>query len=329
MLGTFTRCARELAVPVQPADGAPPPEIVWLDLRSPSEEEVRYVERTLGISMPSREEMREIEASARVYEEGEALFLTATLVFHADEPVPATTEVTFILKGDRLVTLRYDDPQPFRTLRNRLERSGATLASAQAVLFWLMDQIVARLADILEKTDHDVDQLAGAIFGAAGKSGKKAPDRPDLVEAVERIGRSGDTTAKLRESLLTLQRVLLAVGTNELAAAGNKKETRARAKALVRDVQSLLDHTTFLSQKTAFVLEATLGLINIEQNQIIKIFSVVAVVFLPPTLIASIYGMNFEHMPELAWPLGYPFALAVMVLSAVMPYLLFKRRGWL
>ena len=329
MLGTFTRCARELAVPEQPGDGAPPPEIVWLDLCSPSEEEVRYVERALGISIPSREEMREIEASARVYEEGEALFLTATLVFHADEPPPATTEVTFILKGDRLVTLRYDDPQPFRTLRHRLERAGATLATAQAVLFWLMDQIVARLADILERTDHDVDTLSGAIFGAAGKSGRRTADRPDLVEAVQRIGRSGDITAKLRESLLTLQRVLLAVGTSELVGASNRKDVRARAKALVRDVQSLLDHTAFLSQKTAFVLNATLGLINIEQNQIIKIFSVVAVVFLPPTLIASIYGMNFEFMPELAWPLGYPFALALMVLSAVLPYLLFKRRGWL
>lgn len=329
MLATLTRFARDYRV-VEPSPevelGA---DVIWLDLRSPSAEEVRFVERALGIAVPSREEMQEIEASSRVYEECEALFLTATLLFHADEPPPATTEITFVLKGDRLVTLRYEDPQPFRTLKSRLERTGAGLATGQAVFFWLMEQIVARLADILEKTDLEVDTLSSKIFGAANKNGKRSADQPDLVDTVERIGRSGDTTAKLRESLLTLQRVLLAVGVSELAALGNKKDTRTRAKALLRDVQSLLDHTAFLSQKIGFLLEATLGLINIEQNKIIKIFSVVAVVFLPPTLIASIYGMNFEYMPELSWPLGYPFALALMVLSAVLPYWLFKKRGWL
>ncbi len=328
MLGTFTRGARELVVHEQLPAAPLAPEIVWLDLRAPSPAEVRLVAEALGVSMPSREEMREIEASARVYEENEALFATATLVIHADEPPPATTEVTFILKGDRLVTLRYDDPQPFRTIRPRLERAGAGLVSAQAVLLWILEQIVARLADVLEKTDVEVDGLSRRTFGGTGRNGKLAP-RPDLVEIVERVGRAGDTAATVRESLLTLQRVLLALATSELAAGGNRKETRARAKATLRDVQSLLDHTTFLSQKIGFLLEATLGLINIEQSNIIKIFSVVAVVFLPPTLIASIYGMNFEHMPELSWPLGYPFALLLMVLSAVLPYWLFKRRGWL
>jgi magnesium transporter len=329
MLATLSRFAREYQVVEASPEGELAPEVIWIDLRAPSPEEVRFVEQVLGIAMPSREEMQELEASSRVYEESEALFLTATVLVHADEPPPATTEITFVLKGDRLVTLRYEDPQPFRTLRSRLERSGAGLGTGQAVFFWLVEQIVARHSDILEKTDLEVDTLSSTIFGAASKNGKDTAAQPDLVDTVERIGRSGDTTAKLRESLLTLQRVLLAVGVSELAAVGNRKDTRARAKALVRDVQSLLDHTTFLSQKIGFLLEATLGLINIEQNKIIKIFSVVAVVFLPPTLIASIYGMNFEYMPELAWPLGYPFAVILMLLSAVLPYLLFKRRGWL
>jgi magnesium transporter len=329
MLAILSRFARELQPLAEPPAGELSPEAIWIDLCSPTPEEVRFVERTLGIAVPSREEMQEIEASSRVYEEGEALFLTATLLFHADEPPPATTEVTFVLKGDRLVTLRYEDPQPFRTIKTRLERSGGGLGTAQAVFFWLVDQIVARLADILEKTDLDVDDLSAAIFGAAAKRRAEAGERIDLVRTVDRIGRSGDTAAKLRESILTLQRVLLAVATSPLVSGSNRKEVRARAKALVRDVQSLSDHTTFLSQKTSFLLEATLGLINIEQNNIIKIFSVVAVVFLPPTLIASIYGMNFEYMPELSWPLGYPFALALMVLSAALPYWLFKRRGWL
>ncbi|MDW8371735.1 MAG: CorA family divalent cation transporter, partial [Geminicoccaceae bacterium] len=138
MLATYTRCAREMIVHERPPEGELPAELVWIDLRSPTPEEIRFVEQTLAIAMPSREEMQEIEASSRVYEENEALFLTATLVFHADEPPPGTTEVTFVLKGDRLVTLRYEDPQPFRTIRSRLERAGAGLASAQAVFFWLV-----------------------------------------------------------------------------------------------------------------------------------------------------------------------------------------------
>jgi magnesium transporter len=326
MLAMFLRGQRDQALPDLSADLLPE-DAIWLDMREPSPEEIAFVRRTVGIEMPTREEMREIEASARVYEEDGALFLTATVLVNADTPPPGTTEVTFILKGERLVTLRYADPQPFRTMPMRLERQGPGLASAQGLLFWLIELIVARIADVLERASLDIDTLSGEIFGAANT--KRKEERPDLLRAIERIGRAGDTAARARESLLTIARILLSLGAAELLPPGSKKEARTRAKALNRDVASLTDHAAFLTGKISLLLEATLGMINIEQNAIIKIFSVVAVVFLPPTMIASIYGMNFEFMPELHSILGYPMALLLMLLSAVIPLLYFRRRGWL
>jgi magnesium transporter len=337
MLGTFKRYGRALET-VEVAEGPTlsdpriPEEIVWLDLHGPTTEEKRFVERGLGIEVPTREEMREIEASSRVYEEGEALYLTLTVPVNADEPPPTSTEITFIIKGDRLVTLRYAEPRPFRGMSARLERQGALLPSGLTVFFWLVDAIIARLADVLERATADLDHLSHEIFdSAAGKSGKPGDERerPDLVEALSRIGRNGDTASKIRDSLLTLQRILLVVGVTERVPAVARKDARQRARALNRDVGSLIDHCGFLSSKINLLLDATLGLINIEQTNIIKIFSVLAIVFLPPTLIASIYGMNFAVMPELRWGWGYPFAILLMVLSAILPYLFFRHRRWL
>lgn len=326
MLAMFLRGQRDQARVDLAADGLPE-DAVWLDMREPTPEEAAFVRRAVGIEMPTREEMREIEASARVYEEDGGLFLTATVLVNADTPPPATTEITFILKGDRLLTLRYADPQPFRTMPARLERQGPGLGSASAVLFWLIEHIVARIADVLERASLDIDTLSGEIFGAA--NAKPKGERPDLLRAIERIGRAGDTAARARESLLTIARILLSLGATDFLPPGSRKEARTRAKALNRDVASLTDHAAFLSGKINLLLEATLGMINIEQNAIIKIFSVVAVVFMPPTMIASIYGMNFDFMPELDWGLGYPLALLLMVLSAVLPLLYFRKRGWL
>jgi magnesium transporter len=331
MLYSYRRGAREV-VPVEAAALAQlPPEVIWLDMVEPSEAETEAVEHWLGIEMPTREEMREIEASSRVYEADDAAYLTATLLYLADNPPPLTTEVSFILKSHLLVSLRFATPQPFRTLRQRLERlerhATQQLSTAQGVLLWLIDAIIARLADVMERAQQDIDELSMRIFGAA--RAEKAGERPDLLEAMARIGRNGATLSKVRESLHTLDRALLAIGVTELLPPDCRKEARQRAKALSRDVQSLTDHVGFVSSKIDLLLEATLGMINIEQTNIIKIFSVLAMVFLPPTLIASIYGMNFDVMPELHWAWGYPLALALMVLAAVIPYAYFKRKGWL
>lgn len=323
MLRLFGRGAREIrdadtcALTDQLAD------VIWIDMLQPTDGEVDEVEAAIGIEMPTREEMREIEASARVYVEDGAMYLTATLPVHVDTEKPELSEVSFILKGDRLVTLRFADPQPFKTLALRLDRHGAGLDSGQAVFFWLLDALIARLADILERAALEVDGLSSEVFKAAHG------ERPDLVGAIAKVGRTGGLSARVRESLLSLNRICLFIGQAELFPPPLRKEARARAKALNRDVLSLTAHADFLNNKVTFALDATLGLINIEQTNIIKIFSVLAMVFLPPTLIASIYGMNFSMMPELGWPLGYPFALLLMVISAALPYVWFKRKGWL
>ena len=235
-------------------------------------------------------------------------------------------EITFVLKGERLLSLRYADPQPFRGIAGRVERHGGAMNSRLAVFLWLVDQIVARTADVLERASLDIDTLSREIFGAATQPKR---ERLDLLVAIERIGRSGDTAARDRECLLTLARIVLAVGASELFPLAQKKEARTRAKATHRDIASLTDHATFLASKINLLLDATLGMINIEQTNIIKIFSVLSIVLLPPTLIASIYGMNFDFMPELQWSLGYPFSLTLMLLSAFIPFWYFRRRGWL
>lgn len=305
--------------------GILPDRLVWVDLSSPSAEEEALIERLLDIDVPTREDMEEIEISSRLYYEDGAAFMTATVPAQTDSPTPEMAPVTFVLAGERLITVRYHEPRPFRTFPMRAEKTAMPCGNGEAVLIALLEAIVDRLADILERAGRDIDKLSRGIFKQS--AGKPAKSR-DFQDVLEQIGREGDLTSNIRDSLVTLDRL---VGFLAQVTASRKgdKDLRVRVKTLARDIRSLTDHSGFLSQKITFLLDATLGMINIEQNAIIKIFSVVAVIFLPPTLVASIYGMNFEVMPELSWPFGYPFALLLMVGSAILPFLFFKRRGWL
>jgi magnesium transporter len=301
------------------------PDHVWIDLLCPTAEEEQAVEQVLCIEVPTREEMQEIEISSRLYREDGALFMTATLMSQTETEQPQAEPVTFILVGERLVTIRYSEPKPFQIFAGRAARMGAAVARGEAILLALLDAVVDRTADILERLAADLDRLARDVF--EHQSARPTKTR-DFQEVLRQIGRKGDINSKLRESLVSIGR-LLAFLSQGLETQKGSREARARIKTLYRDAHSLTDHASFQSNKINFLLDATLGMINIEQNAIIKIFSVAAVVFLPPTLIASIYGMNFEHMPELRWLAGYPLALALMVLAAILPYLYFKRRGWL
>ena len=298
------------------------PSAIWIDLAEPSREEEAAVEDLLGHGVPTREEMDEIEISSRLYLEDGGAFMTAMLPAHADGDAPQMAPVSFVLTHDRLVTIRYHEPRAFRSFPPRAERTAMHLPDAETILIALLEAIVDRLADILERVAHEIDGVSRATFRGTGKP------RQDIRALLEEIGRKGDVTSNIRDSLLTLERL---VGFLSIVPGQRKasKENRERVKTLSRDVRSLLDHAGFMAQKVTFLLDATLGMINIEQNAIIKIFSVAAVIFLPPTLVASIYGMNFEHMPELDWLLGYPFAIGLMILSAILPYLYFKHRGWL
>jgi len=301
-----------------------PERCVWVDLLEPTLAEERAVERLLAIDVPSREEMREIETSNRLYEENGTLYMTATVVTKIDTDRPESAAVTFILTHNRLITNRYVDPLPFRRFVAYAERHPQAATTAPGILAGLLESIIERTADVLERVGLGLDDLSASVFAPAKKGGTRARD---LRGVMERIGRDGDLTSKARESLVTLARQLTFI--QQSAAAQLPNELRSRYRSMSRDVLALSDHASFVANKSSFMLQATLGLINIEQNNIIKIFSVAAAVFLPPTLIASIYGMNFHVMPELDWPYGYPLALLIILVSAVLPYSFFRRRGWL
>src|SRR6059058_390848 len=292
---------------VTEADLAALPEnAVWVDLVKPTAAEDKAVERLAGIAVPTREDMQEIEISSRLYIENAARYMTATLMCAADTDNPRTTAVTFILASHRLVTVRYDAPKPFMLVENKLARYCSPGITGEMVLMELLDAVIDRTADILERAGH-------------------AKRYSDILIA---IGRKGDLTSKVRESLVSIGRVVTFVAA---AVEGVKwtKDMREQLKTMQRDVISLTDHASYLSNKITFVLDAMLGVVNLEQNNIIKLFSVMAVVLMPPTLIASIYGMNFKIMPELEWVHGYPYALVAMLLAAVGPYVFFKWKKWL
>ncbi|MFV3075807.1 magnesium transporter CorA family protein [Niveispirillum fermenti] len=321
------RAYRMVAGRNEAVDGTPGPDALrqscWIDLNAPSAAERRLVEQTFGIELPTREEMREIELSSRLYREAGGAFMTATVLCRADAPVPETMDITFVLTGETLITLRFDDPKPFYGFHNQVSRQSVRLDSGVSAFLSLLDAILDRIADVLEGAGRDVTAVAQELID--GHQGHLNSDQQHLL--LKRVSRAHDLTAKARESLVTLTRIIAFTATvRELA---NDKGLRPRLKTLGQDAQSLADYTAFLSSNIAFQLDALLGVVGIEQNNIVKIFSVAAVVFLPPTLVASIYGMNFHFMPELDWPYGYPMALALMVMSVIVPFLYFKRRGWL
>jgi magnesium transporter len=285
-----------------------PPGAIWLDLLNPTLEERRKVDRALGLEMPTRADMEEIEISSRLYQEDNTLFMTAMVMAQTDTDLPTADAVTFVLTPERLITIRYIDPQPFRTYALRCERSLVNAGGrAELVLMQLLDAVVDRMADILEKTGADVEIISAEIFSPVSSSmGKR-----DFQSILRRLGQKHGLTSKMRESLLTIMRMLTFL-TQSLDSKANK-DVRAHVKTLVRDVQSLQDHSSFVATKVSYLQDGTLGLINNEQNNIIKIMSVASIVFLPPTLFASIWGMNFHHMPELDEIWAYPFAIGVIV----------------
>ena len=309
---------------VEHAPPAPfPDEFLWADLFEPTVEEEKAVESLLTVDVPTRDEMKEIETSNRLYEEGNAVYMTATVGSRLDSELPESSAITFILANDRLITNRYVDPTPVRRFMQYVERSPAACTSSATLLAGLLESFVERIADLLERVQGELDTVSHTIFGR--EHGQ--PSSADLQAMIRKIGANGDLVSKARESLVSFQRLLMYV--QQATTVALSQDQRGRYKSTLRDVQSLSDHAGFLANKIQFLLDAVLGLINLEQNNIIKIFSVAAVMFLPPTLVASVYGMNFHRMPELDKAWGYPLALVLMVVSAVVPYLYFRRRGWL
>ncbi len=302
-----------------PADLATDPEALrralWLDLIDPTEEELAQVSRLLRQELPDPEDVEEIEASSRFYEDEVGLHIHS-LFLHEVEGRPRNTSVAFTLTDDRLITLREREIPAFRLLRMRVRHNAHLVKDPLQMVLNLFEIKVDALADTLEELHQELENVSAQVLERSDA---------DLEIALDALARSEDTNGKVRLCLMDTQRAL-----SFLIRRGRLEAEQLRwTRDLLHDVDSLLSHNNFVFDKINFLMSAAQGFINIEQNQIIKIFSIAAVVFLPPTLVASIYGMNFELMPELHWQWGYPLALGLMLAAGVAPYWYFKRKGWL
>ncbi len=303
---------------------------VWIDMVHPTAEEDRLVEKLTGVSIPTRDDMAEIEESSRFYSENGALYLIAPLLHAMETDKPGISPVSFILHGKLLVSVRYAEPRSFTNYAARAAKAGSGLVNAKCdglfILLGILESATDRIADILETVAQELNESSHSMFAKGNR--RSAMTNARFKALLTRIGGQGDFLSKVRESLAGLDRMCAYLAANNKVATANK-DVRTWIKSIDRDVVSLEHHVDFLSNRITFLMDTMVGLISVEQNAIIKIFSVAAVAFMPPTLVASIYGMNFQHMPELAQTWGYPLALAAMVMSAVLPLVYFRWRGWL
>ena len=300
------------------SDGA-----AWLDLLDPTEEERALAGQLTGLRMPTRQDVEEIESSSRVYVEDETFYLSTPLVRRTHELV-FSAPVGFVLSRDHLVTIRYSDYPVFDLVGKRLARQAAPHDAEDSILL-LLEAIVDRLADLLEMSGRQLDQLSKQIFQTPDARVRNV-DRM-MRGLLQKVGQETDLVSGVRDSLLGMQRIALYMSENGERLC--QERFRTRLTLLSKDIGSLNDYDGQLNNKVQFLLDATLGFINIEQNNGIKILTVVSIVGIPPTLIASIYGMNFKDIPELGWTYGYWYALTLMAATVVLPMFWFWRKGWL
>ncbi|MFL6726527.1 MAG: magnesium transporter CorA family protein [Sphingomicrobium sp.] len=304
-----------------------PDTATWVDLEEPTVEEEALVERCIRMDVPTESEMAEIEPSSRLYERDGALYMTVSVLFGVQDGDPRTAPISFVLTDNRLVTVRYATPKPLRAFAEHARRDPTLVKDAPTALVRMLDSIIDRLADELENVSADIEETSARIFHKNVDERRIPAAR--LTALLTRIGRTQTLLTKIRYSAVSTIRMLSFLsGANRFHEAA-QSETRHHLTSLSADATSLSEHASFLSDNVTFLLDASLGLISIEQNAAMKLFSWAAVVFLPPTLIAGIYGMNFHHFPELGWRFGYPMALVLMLASAIGPYVYFKRRGWI
>ena len=313
-------CAACEAVVIDVAGGwTMPADTLWIDLIEPTREEDVAVEQALGIAIPTRAEMSELEASSRLYRESGASYVTADILHRGDDDLPGIDPVTFILTTGPMVTIRYFDPRPFTLFTDKLERDPALCSTGADMFLNLMEAIIDRASDVLSGLTGKVEGVGTHVFAEGRTVGFK--------HLITKLGRAHIANSRIEQSLAGLSRVFAFVGADDWFE--HADEPREHLRSLARDAASLIAHNQAVASGINFQLSAALGLINIEQSSIFKMFSIFTAVLMPPTLIGAIYGMNFEHMPELRWAEGYPMALGLMVLSALAPLVYFKRRGWI
>ena len=304
-----------------------PPGATWIDLEEPTREEEQLTENMVGVQLPTPEDLAEIEPSSRLYELNGALYMTMSVLFGISEGHPKSVPMGFVLTGDRLVTIRYEAPKPVMVFMDHVRREPSLVKDAATVLVRMLDAIIDRLADELENSGREIDQISHGIF--RGRLDERRIPAHRLTALLTRIGRAQSLLARIRETAVSTSRLLSFLHGSGALKTAEREAARNHAASLSTDVTSLVDHSSFLADNLTFLLDASLGLISVEQNAAMKVFSWVAVVLMPPTLVAGIYGMNFRNFPELDWTFGYPMALGIMALSAVLPFAVLKRLGWI
>ena len=302
-----------------------PKGAIWIDLLEPTKEEEKLAEKLVGTNIPTRAELAEIEPSSRLYQRRSAAFMTMSVLYGIDDGHPDSDPIGFILTDKHVVSIRYIDPKPFVIFAEHVYAEPDIGGDPNSLFVRLLDTIIDRLADEFEAAGRDIESISQQIFQRHAHRGRSPELR--LEALLMRIGKAQQLLAKLRETSVSSTRLLTFLATTD--AMESDLTNRRHIKSLVADAQALNDHSNFLGDNLTFLLDASLGLISLEQNDVMKVFSIFAVVFMPPTLIAGIYGMNFEHMPELKWLFGYPFALGLILASAVLPYWYARRKGWL
>jgi len=289
-------------------------EAVWIDLLRPTEAERTAVIGRFGELLPRDADAGEIEATSRYFEDADTIQVQLNFLDHTALPI-RNRNVAFAWRGGPLLTLHDQDVVAAQMFRNRARHQPGLVETGLKVFLGILESKVDHLADVLESTYGRLEQLSRRVLAQA---------EPDLQADLVALAALEDQNGKIRLNLMDTQRVLTSLHRSDKLNEGNR-----RLGEVLRDVESLLSHTAFLLEEIGFLSGTIIGLINIEQNQIVKVLSVIAAVFLPPTLIASLYGMNFLHMPELSWTIGYPMALLMMAILGAAPYLYAKRRGWM
>jgi magnesium transporter len=305
-----------------------PPEVNWIDAFRPDPLEIDFIRRVLGIEVPTFDKLSEIETSSRLYSVADRLYLTIPMVYYSAAGQAQTTPFGFVLGQENVLTIRFKPIKACDHLHFDAPNGDRRFAGGPGGLIALLGVIIDHVADELERINADLDIVSHMIFGGAESrlGGEAREDSGDLRKVLRRIGRIGEFTSKINEVLLGMSRLIpyvLSDASDFLTA-----ESRTKLKNLNRDVASLNDYEKNLTDKIQFLLDATLGLTNIDQNNIFKLLTIVSVVGIPPTLVASMYGMNFKYMPELDWTYGYAYALVLIAVSAIIPLVWFKWRGW-
>jgi magnesium transporter len=304
-----------------------PDDATWIDLKEPTKEEEQLVERCIHVDVPTQAEMAEIEPSSRLYEHDGALYMTVSVLYGVVDGNPGTTPISFVLADNRLVTIRYATPKPIRLFEEHVRREPELARDAATVLTRMVDAIIDRLADEIEEVIGEIERISTQIFHRQMDDRRIPAQR--LTALLTRIGRAQNLLTKIRYSAVSTMRMLSFLSGSTWAHEESRAEIRHHIASMTNDASALGEHASFMSDNLQFLLDASLGLISIEQNAAMKLFSWAALIFLPPTLIAGVYGMNFHRMPELSWLYGYPFALVLILASAVLPIWYLKRRGWI